>query len=352
MKNKILLLTFSLALVAAACNLFKAPVAAGVIKTVNGGTDWQFSNAVKDVKNGSIGGLSISKLAFDPQNDQVVYAGSYVGGLYKSEDSGETWKNILSKILVYDLAVNPRDPKTIYAAGSYADHGKVIKTTDGGATWQEVYNEASAQNPVRSVVLDPANPTQVVIGLHSGSVIRSGDSGSSWKLLTNFEDRVNRMAWQSSGLFVLLQNKGLAVSTDGGNSFQFRTESLVKDLGSGTSSSISGYSDTFSQFYVDPNIDGLIYLTTSRGPYKTMDGGNTWTFLRLPTKGGTGNARAIIAVPGNSNVVYTSVDATVYKSLDGGNTWQTQQILTGGFVNAFLIDPQKPQIVYGGIYSQ
>ncbi len=115
MKNKIFILFIGVSLLSAGCSLFGGgPVATGVAKSVNGGTDWQFSNTVKAPTAGSLSQSNIAKLAFDPQNRQIVYAGSVTDGLYKSDDSGASWSRILSKISVYDFMVSPADSKTIY----------------------------------------------------------------------------------------------------------------------------------------------------------------------------------------------------------------------------------------------
>jgi hypothetical protein len=43
--------------------------------------------------------------------------------------------------------------------------------------------------------------------------------------------------------------------------------------------------------------------------------------------------------------------ATIYKTQNGGDTWQTQSIVTTGFINSLAVNPNSPQIVYGGIYE-
>jgi photosystem II stability/assembly factor-like uncharacterized protein len=349
---KKIIILISITLLAAGCNLFKQPVQAGVIKTVNGGADWQFSNKYKDSTTVTLSGQSISKLAFSPTSRGTVFAGTYTDGLFESEDSAATWKKILSKIFVYDFVIDPLNPKIIYAAGFYADHGRVLKTTDGGASWIQIYNEESLVNPVRAIAINPLNSNQIVIGLASGSVVKSADSGISWQLAKDYKDQVNRVIWQGNNIYVLIKTKGLYQSTDFGVSFTELTGSLSKTY------SISGLSyneatiDSFSQLYVDPTAPNLIYMTTNRGVQKSVDGGKNWQTISLPIKPANSVARAISVALSSSNIVYASVGNTIYKSLDGGASWQTQSISSNGFVNYLLVDPQLPQIVYGGVYVQ
>jgi photosystem II stability/assembly factor-like uncharacterized protein len=339
---------FSIALLSAGCNFFSTTLPAGIIKTVNGGTDWQFSNKVASSTTASMAGLSISKIALDPSNRETVFAGAYNGGLYKSQDSGASWQNILSKILVYDFAVDPVDPKIIYAAGFYSDHGRVLRTTDGGASWNQVYNEESAGNPVRAIVLNPANVNQLVIGTAGGAVIKSADGGLSWQLANDFKDQINRILWQNNNLYVLVKSKGLFESTGFADNFSGLTNKLTATDNLIYTPNTVGL---FSQVFVDVSGSELIYVTTDKGLYKSIDDGKNWNLVTaLPVKLDD-SPRAIAISNTSSNIVFTSVGSTIYKTLDGGATWQTQSVTSGGFVNYILIDPQLPQIVYGGVYN-
>lgn len=342
----------ALCLLSAGCNFFSQPLPAGIVKTVNGGVDWQFANKVKGNASVTMVGLSISKLAFDQGNRQTVLAGTYNDGLFKSEDSGGSWSKILSKIFVYDFAISPLDVKIIYAAGICVDHGCVLKTTDGGASWNEAYHEGSASNAVRGIALNPFNPNQIVIGTASGSVMKSADAGQTWQLAKNFNDQVNRILWQNNNVYILLKTKGLFSSAGFADNFIDISLSLSKTNNIGDFINTQNSIESFSQVYVDLTSPTLIYLTTNNGLYKTVDGGKIWTQQKLPIKPDKSVARAIAISKISSNIVFTSVGATIYKSLDGGTSWQTQGITgVGGFVNYILVDPQLPQIVYAGIYA-
>jgi len=351
MENKKFLLFIALALLAASCNPFSQKLSAGVIKTVNGGVDWQFANSIASSTTASLSSLDISKLAFDPQNRQTLFVGSYTGGMYESQDAAASWKNILSKIDVYDFAVNPVNSQNIYAAGFYGGNGRVLKTMDGGASWNQIYNEESATDPVRSIAINPINTGQLVIGMASGNLIKSSDGGNTWQLVRSFTDQINRVLWQNNNIYVLFKTKGLFVSADLGVSFTEVSASLSKTYNLGSASYSVSPIDSFSQVYVDFTSPALIYLTTDKGLYKTVDGGNTWSNVNLPVQTSTGSARAIAVAQSSSNTVMASVGSTIYKSVDGGSNWQTQGVSTAGFINYILIDPQLPQISYAGVYS-
>jgi photosystem II stability/assembly factor-like uncharacterized protein len=200
------------------------------------------------------------------------------------------------------------------------------------------------------VALNPSSPNQILIGTDSGSLIKSADSGISWQLVKSYGERINRIIWRNSGVYFLLRTTGLVKTADFGANLQSLSPDIKNISGSSASYNINGVADTFNQFYVDPLSNNLIYVTSSRGLFKTTDEGKTWTKVSLPVDAGDGNVRAIAVAQSSSNLVFTNVGATIYKSTDGGGNWQTQSINTTGYINYLLIDSQLPQIVYGGIF--
>ena len=114
-------------------------------------------------------------LAIDPQNPQRLYLaawgrrtdeGAVDGGIYLSENGGETWRNVLSKDQhVYDVTIDARNPKTLYAAGF---ESSAWRSTDRGASWQRIrgYNFKWGHR----VIPDPADPAKIYVTTFGGSV--------------------------------------------------------------------------------------------------------------------------------------------------------------------------------------
>lgn len=351
--KKIFLICASILFLSASCNFLSKQANSGIMKTTNGGADWQKANVIKDAKTGSLVFLNIMRLAFDPQNREIIFAATYTGGLFKSDNSGGSWTKILSKIVVYDVAVHPTDPKIIYASGIFGTAGKLLKTADGGKSWEEIYNEQSAQNPVRTVAINPESPNQVVIGLESGDIIKSADSGISWKFVDTFKSKIQRMYWQHGGLYILSKQFGLYKTSDFGTSFENISLGLTKiaDIKKWNLMEQLDNVSNFNQFFIDPYSKNLIYLTSEQGLFKTVDEGKNWQKVALPIKSNETNVRAVAIARSSSNIVYVSVGNTIYKSVDGAQTFQTQSIQTPGFIYALLIDPELAQIAYAGIYT-
>ncbi len=353
-KPRILLILSLVVLLSAACNPFSSSVPSGIVKTANGGSDWQFANKLAE-GNGSLGGLSISRIIFDPQKNDRVFAGSYNSGLFVSEDGGNSWRLILSRFTVYDFAVDPNSSDIIYAAGAFTGHGRVLATRDGGKSWVEIFNEASANNPVRSIALNPDNNQELVIGLGSGTLIKSQDSGTNWRLLQTYRDRINRVTWQSGALYVVVRNTGLLKSSDGGASFINLSSSLNPSpsvfTNPGTLISPAGVAN-FSQVAVSSNNPDTIYLPTSSGLFQTFNGGAGWSFVPLPVHQSGLPAQAIAIAPSSDNVAYSSVGSTIYKTSDGGSTWQAEDPHTTGLINTIAVSPELPQQALAGIYVE
>jgi len=88
---------------------------------------------------------------------------TYRGGLFKSDDAGCTWRRILHYHFVSCVAVSPADPRVIYAATN--DHPYhddccaegVLKSSDGGATWQHENSGLTLTN-VKSIAVSPHAP--------------------------------------------------------------------------------------------------------------------------------------------------------------------------------------------------
>ena len=90
----------------------------------------------------------------DPSNDRVVYAGTEPVHLYRSEDGGDTWQEIVSVLdfpaeikrnwispqpdhagHVRHIYINPKNPRTLYIS---LEHGGILRSFDRGETWEDV----------------------------------------------------------------------------------------------------------------------------------------------------------------------------------------------------------------------
>jgi photosystem II stability/assembly factor-like uncharacterized protein len=205
----------------------------GVYKSTDGGLNW--------INTGLPPNMGVQALAIDPANRLTLYAGTDVGGVFMSSDGGVTWSSITADPLllnVYTLAIaaassssfaanDPVTSSTLYA-GAYV--GGVFKTSNGGVTWSAVNNGLPTDAVITALAIDSMNPGTLYTGKGtpwgtSGGVFKSIDGGNSWRditagLPTDFS--IHALAidpWTPGTLYAGSFGGGIFVSPDGGSSW-------------------------------------------------------------------------------------------------------------------------------------
>jgi photosystem II stability/assembly factor-like uncharacterized protein len=351
MKKYIVASICAISLLAASCTLFE-PAKGGVLKTANGGVDWQSSNKIKNNNKSEIGSLSISRLDFDPQRTDVLFASATNSGMYMSSDGGGSWEEILGTIPIHDFAINPIDSKIIYAAGAFDNKARALATRDAGKSWNEIFNEDISGSSVRSVAVNPSNPQQVILGLSHGGVVLSNDSGATWKALASHKDRINKIIWRNEGIYLLVRNKGVYRSTDGGGTFTHLTANMKSSVNQSQSSVFGSSISSYSQFDVSKQDPNVMFAATNSGLYRSDNAGASWGFVSMPLKQSQLSPNSVAIAPNSSSVVYVGAGSTIYKTTDGGNTWLTSDTGTKNQINALLVSPELPQVAFAGVSAK
>ena len=123
-------------------------------------------------------------LAIDPASPQRLYLAAWAravgmhgegGGIYVSEDGGETWKQVLDQDQhVYDVTVDPRDSKRLYAAGF---ESSAWLSKDRGETWTRIpgFNFKWGHR----VIADPTDANEVFVTTFGGSVWHGSVNGTA-----------------------------------------------------------------------------------------------------------------------------------------------------------------------------
>ena len=347
--KKLFILIFSVSLLAVSCN-FGEEVKVGIIKTANGGVDWQSANRVKDVEQDLLE-RSISELKYNNSGDRL-FASSFNSGLYSSEDAAENWKVELVGIPIYDFAFHPSDDQTIYAAVHLSDRGRVFATRDGAKSWTEVYSDAGEGNPVRAVAINPNNPSELIIGTGKGTIIGSQDSGATWRLLQTYNDRINRIYWTTDKIYIVAQKTGVLMSQNGGLNFDLITRNLRANNNTGNQNEIFGFGSNVNdhrRLAINPFNSENLLLTTNRGLYASQNGGNTWNYVTMPFRQQDASPFAVAFAPSTDNVVYVSSGAVILKSTSGGVNWTSSDTGTNGLVTSILVSNKLPQLAFAGV---
>jgi photosystem II stability/assembly factor-like uncharacterized protein len=258
----------------------------------------------------NIGGR-VTDVALDPTNPNIIYAGTSMGGVFKSNDGGVTWAAVFDDagaLSIGDLAVAPSAPNTVYAGtgeangsfstGAFFGNG-IYKSTDGGSTWANA--GLVNTNHVGRIVVDPQNADRVY-------------AATTGVLYGKNEDR------------------GLYRTLDGGQTWEnilyISDSTACIDVAINPQNANIVYAATWERIR---RPWGRRYGGPTSGIYRSLDGGENWEPLTngLPVSDAETGRIGLAVSPSNPNVVYacfstnaiTNVFDGIYKSTDAGSSW-------------------------------
>lgn len=157
--------------------VFAAEWGAGLIRSSDGGATWQ-STARRPAW--------LSTIAVDPRGSGTLYT-NMNGALLRSADGGSSWTwrffhTIGAQMGV--LAIDPSDPQTLYSlfgdASSRLRPSHLAKSTDGGAHWRFL-KWGTRDIDATAVAIDPRDPSTIYAATQFQGVLRSTDGGASWR---------------------------------------------------------------------------------------------------------------------------------------------------------------------------
>src|SRR5690349_18348310 len=323
----------------------------GIYKSTDGGDSWHNMGLPNSER--------ISRILVDPKDSNTVYAcvpgklwsDSDDRGVYKTNDGGKTWDKILKgpnpSTGCSMISMSSQDSKVLFAGmwdfrrkgwtfrsggeGPTSPSGSgFFKTTDGGATWQELDEKSAKGLPPKpwgriAVAAAPSKPDVVYAMIESNrsALFRSSDGGKTWQE----GDRSNWMVWRPFYFANLLidpknENKlykpdlALIMSEDGGRSF----------------STISGAAHgDFHDVWINPENTNHLVAGDDGGIWYSYDSGNTWwKAYNLPV----------------SQFYHVSVDSAdpyhVYGGLQDNSSWVGDSQYPGGITNS------RWENMYGG----
>ncbi|MDQ2869655.1 MAG: glycosyl hydrolase [Acidobacteriota bacterium] len=339
----------------------------GVWKTSDGGSNWE-SVSDKDFKTGSVGAIAVSES--DPN---VVYVGmgeapirgnvSHGDGVYKSTDAGLTWTSMGLKGTrqIARVRVHPTDPDLVYVAaqghvwGRNPDRG-IYRSRDGGRTWAKVLY-VNDETGASDLAMDPSNPRtlyaafwqvvrrpwELVDGGPASALYRSTDGGDTWKKIE--AEGLPSGLWGKVGVaasaarpgrvYAFIEARdggGLFVSDDRGEKWKH-----VND-----EHKIRQRAWYYAWVYPDPKNADTVYLPNVN-LHRSTDGGKTFSNLSSPH----GDHHDLWIDPDDSNRMILGNDGGATISFNGGRTWSTQNNQPTAQFYRVTTDDRFPYWVYG-----
>ena len=261
----------------------------GVYRSDDGGESWRHVGLENTRR--------IGRIVVDPNDPDRVWVaalGHGFGpneqrGVYRTTDGGRTWEKVLYRdenTGAVDLALDPTDPNTIYAAlwatrrppwNVYPPsngYGAVYKTTDGGDTWHKLAGGLPGGVGVGriGIAVAPSDGQRVYaqVDAQKGGVYRSDDGGATWTLM-NDEDRIWHRGWYFGSVTVDPKNEDILYVM---NTSAYRSEDGAKTW-EGFKGAPGG--DDYHQLWINPNDDRRMILASDQGTIVSVDGGGSWS---------------------------------------------------------------------------
>ena len=354
--------------------IYVGAASGGIFKSVNQGTSWE------PIFDGAGGSLSIGDIAVAPSNPNIIWAGTgeannrqsenWGDGVYKSVDAGRTWKNMGLKDTrhVGRIVIDPANSGTVYVAavghlwGPNAERG-VFKTTDGGESWKKILY-VDDMTGATDLAMDPQDPQTLFAATYQrqrkawgfsgggpgSGIYRTYDGGASWTKLTKDlppgdKGRIGLDIFGPNGRIVYAiveadptqaaaRAGGLFRSVDRGDTWEHLNTLNPRPM-------------YYSQIRMDPKDQNRIYMLGSgRGFYVSEDGGKAFRdiFSRVHSED-----HALWVDPDDPNHLIVGGDGGVSISWNRGENWMFRDNLPVGQFYEIDVDQRDPYYVYGGL---
>ncbi|MCK4592252.1 hypothetical protein KAT63_02290 [Candidatus Parcubacteria bacterium] len=325
----------------------------GVFKSVDGGKTWEHKVDVKE--GGLLDKTKIASMAMDPQDNKVLYLGTRKDGLYKSENSADSWKKVIdeNEILsetatIYDIAIENGNSNIIYIATLNNNSGELLKSEDGGKKWKRSHIIDKPKESVNTVKIDSIAKNIIYLGTSQGGLLKSQNRGMTWVTLSWFESSVENVLvdfHNNMGIIVRTKNE-VTKSTNGGNEWETLNKGIIKTSG------VKVDFKKVSTMVMDDVNPLVAYMTYLNLILITRDGGLTWEKLNTitPSRTAIGTIPQVKQVGLNRNILYYGAGNVIYKSEDKGISWSSSVIPIIGDVRYTVSDYVDPDVIYVGSF--
>jgi len=348
----------------------------GILVSQDGGTTWTLTTA-----GGALDRQAVSRIAVDPTNPAVAYAsvadnaanGVRTGnsGIWKTTNFGASWTNttvavgLSTNVSYSDVVLNPSTPNVVYAAlganGGNTANG-VIKSTDGGTTWNYVgasLPRGTATGNIK-LAISAANPNVLYASVPSNytgnfgsplkGVYRSGDAGASWTLEANTPNFLGNQGWYDNTIAVdPLDPSGNTLYAAGQLNYGNNTDAIIESTNGGA----SWFDLTTGADGKGPHTDHHALAFDASGRLLNGNDGGIWRldnnaqgsvhWADLNNTLQTIQFTGIATDPSNPNVAYGGAQDNGTSKFVNSTNWNLVAGGDGGFTR---VDHNNPSTIY------
>lgn len=278
----------------------------------------------------------VDRLAVDPSNNSIIYAGSPAGGLWRTTTGGTSWSCLTNGIpnlvsvsgIAIDHSTTVTNRTLYYLSGNDGGFAGIYKSTNNGTSWTPSGLTDKGISSGRELVIHPTN-AQTLFAVTNAGIFRTTTGGSSWSLVKsgNFYDLKFKPGTPNT--IYASTNSQVFISSDGGSNWTQLTNGLPTSSFRRIVLAVTPAQPSY--LYV---LDGEQLTTPGlyAGLYRSTDSGASFS-LRSTSPNildGSDNgdddgniadyAMAIAVSPTDANEIHVG-GLNCWKSIDGGVTW-------------------------------
>ena len=301
-----------------------ATIGQGVMRSDDEGQSWVRVGIDLGMHSDAI----VRCLASHPKKPEVVFAGTDLG-LYRSDDAGHKWQlqdTPLSSYCVWKLAIDPQNPEIMYAGTGTPTPATMFRSDDKGASWEKLpipVAETCINTGIprfTGLEVDPADPRSIWAGIEVDGVRHSKDGGHTWETINgaipNPDTHAVAVVAGPPRTVVVVVVNGIHTSTDAGASWKGARAQDVLPMAQPRAIAVQpGNPDVLFLGIGDstPGRTGTVL--------RSRDLGQTWEDLPLP--GQPNSAIWGIGVhPADPDIMFAVTRfGYLYRSNDAGNSW-------------------------------
>lgn len=331
-----------------------------LLRSSDGGVEW--TSVARATEQKVSFPSKVLDVAFHPVDTNRLYLGAKSLGLWTSVDGGTSWKRIIDSTGflgerndVLNIVVASSSPDLLYVSVFQNKTGRVLKSTDGGNSFSEIFFADPERTLVSDMFVDPQNNEHILIVTEQGGVHESRNGGETWRVVKYFDDPLAQLVVNPElpDEFYVVTAKGEIHKTfTGGSTWTNLTGRVRRNAGVvrmptfSEALSGSGQYDEIPLLSLDPTDARVLYLGSTSGLLRSTNGGFDWSEIKLPAVGEKGIIGDIAVHPDAGSTFFVGGGSRFSKTTDSGASWKAIALPTTAEIKKLLIHPLNPDILF------